>query len=110
MALLETLTLQVGPAIAKAILKFWLKDQKFASDIASSLLDLIKSKTADVIAQRRAVRQFEEIGEKVAENLLPVFAMEGDISTKIPAPQLLWQWQKPSTGHPLMPHCSQCGT
>jgi hypothetical protein len=61
----------------KAILKVWLKDRKFASDIASSLMDLLKSKTADVIAQRRASRQFEEIGEKVAESLLPVFEMEG---------------------------------
>jgi hypothetical protein len=77
MPLIEALTLQVGPAIAKAILKFWLKDRKFASDIASSLVDLLKSKTTDVIAQRRASRRFEEIGEKVAESLLPVFEMEG---------------------------------
>jgi hypothetical protein len=77
MALVEALTLQVGPAIAKAILKIWLKDRKFASDIASSLVDLIKSKTADVMAQRRANRQFAEIGENVAENLLPVFEMGG---------------------------------
>jgi hypothetical protein len=62
MPLIEALTLQVGPAIAKSILKVWLKDRKFASDIASSLMDLLKSKTADVIAQRRASRQFEEIG------------------------------------------------
>ena len=40
-------------------------------------MDLIKSKTADVMAQRRASRQFEEVGEKVAESLLPVFEMEG---------------------------------
>jgi hypothetical protein len=76
MALIETLTLQVGPAIAKAILKVWLKDRRLAADIASSLVDLIKSKTADVIAQRRASRQFEEIGERVAESLLPVCEME----------------------------------
>jgi hypothetical protein len=50
MALLETLTLQVGPAIAKAILKFWLKDSRVASDITASLMDFIKSKTTDVIA------------------------------------------------------------
>jgi hypothetical protein len=77
MALLETLTLQVGPAIAKAILKFWLKDSRVASDITASLMDFIKSKTTDVIAQQRAKRQFEEIGERVAESLLPVFEIEG---------------------------------
>jgi NACHT conflict system protein len=88
MPLIEALTLQVGPAIAKAILTVWLKDRKFASDIASSLMDLLKSKTADVIARRRASRQFEEIGERVAESLLPVFEMEGHISMRVPAPQL----------------------
>ena len=76
MALVEVLTLQVGPAIDKEILKVWLKDRKFASDITSSLMDLLKSKAADVIAQRRASRQLEEIGERVAESLLPVFEME----------------------------------
>ncbi|HSF30392.1 MAG TPA: hypothetical protein VLK82_07965 [Candidatus Tectomicrobia bacterium] len=77
MALIEALTLQDGPAIAKAVLKVWLKDRKFASDVTSSLVDLIRAKTTDVMAQRRASRQFEEIGERVAENLLPVFEMEG---------------------------------
>jgi hypothetical protein len=77
MALLETLTLQVGPAIAKAILKKWLKDSPIAEGTASSLVDIFKTKTADVIAQQRGRRQFEAIGERVAESLLPVFAIEG---------------------------------
>jgi hypothetical protein len=76
-ALLETLTLQVGPAIGKAILKCWLKDAKLASDTASSLMDILKAKTTDVIIQQRAKRQLEGIGERVAESLLPVFEIEG---------------------------------
>jgi hypothetical protein len=40
-------------------------------------VDFTKSKTTDVMAQRHASRQFEEIGERVAENLLPVFELEG---------------------------------
>ncbi len=77
MTLLEILSLQLGPAIAKAILKFWLKDKELAIDTASGIVDLIKSRTSDLIAQQKARRQFEEIGERVAESLLPIFEMEG---------------------------------
>jgi hypothetical protein len=77
MALLEALTQHVGPAIAKAILKFWLKDSNFAADVTSSLMDFIKSKTTDAFAQGWASRQFEEIGARVAESLLQVFEIEG---------------------------------
>jgi hypothetical protein len=76
MALIEVLTLQLGSAVAKSILKLWLKDANLAQDIGSELLDIVKSKTSDQIAQRRAQRQFEQIGEKVAESLLPIFESE----------------------------------
>lgn len=76
MAIIETLTVELGSSIAKSILKIWLKDYSIASDVASDLLGLIKGKTQDVIAQQRAKRQFEAIGEKVAENLLPLFEAE----------------------------------
>ena len=76
MALIEVLTLQLGSAVAKSILKLWLKDSSLAQDIGSELLDIVKSKTSDQIAQRRAQRQFEQIGEKVAESLLPLFESE----------------------------------
>ncbi|CAG0989829.1 Internalin A [Methanosarcinales archaeon] len=73
MALLETLTLQVGSAIGKAILKVWLKDRVVEQEIGISIVDLLKLKGADVIAQQRGKRQFEAIGEKVVENLSPLF-------------------------------------
>lgn len=76
MAIIETLTVELGSSIAKAILKVWLKDNSIASDITSDLLGLLKGKTQDVLAQQRAKRQFEAIGEKVAENLLPLFEAE----------------------------------
>ena len=76
MAIIEVLTVELGSSIAKAILKMWLKDYSLASDIASDLVGLIKAKTNDVVAQQRAKRQFEAIGEKVAENLLPLFEAE----------------------------------
>jgi len=71
------MVIEVGSAIAKSILKLWLKDSTIAQDVTSSLVDLIKSRTSDVIAQQRGRRQFEEIGEKVAESLIPIFEVEG---------------------------------
>ena len=76
MALLEIVTMEVGAAIAKSIIKLWLKDSTL-DDVSSSIVDLLKSHTSDVLAQRRGQRQFETIGEKIAENLLPLFQMEG---------------------------------
>lgn len=73
MVILETLTLQVGSVIAKTILKVWLKDKEIETEIGIGILDMLKFKGADVLAQQRGRRQFEEIGEKVVENLLPAF-------------------------------------
>ena len=77
MALIETLTIELGSSIAKSILKLWLKDSDIASDASSSLIDVLKSWTTDRTAQRRGQRQFEEIGEQVGENLLPIFEKDG---------------------------------
>ena len=73
MVLLETLTLNVGSAIGKAILKVWLKDLTIGQEIGLSILDIFKSKGIDIIAQQRGKRQFEIIGEKIVENLSPLF-------------------------------------
>jgi len=72
-AILETLVVTVGPAIAKTLVKSWLEDSDLASSVGLSLVDLLSKKTNDRIAQQRGRRQFEEIGEKVAESLLPLF-------------------------------------
>jgi len=73
----EVLILTLGPALAKGIAKLWLKDKSFASDVVTGLVDYVKSKTGDLIAQQRAKRQFEAIGEQVAESLRPLFEYEG---------------------------------
>src|SRR6266571_5038119 len=77
MPLAEIITIEVGAAIAKAILKLWLKDSALGMDLSSSLVDLLKSQTSDVLAQRRGQRQFDAISEKVGESLLPLFQTEG---------------------------------
>ena len=73
MALVEAVTLSVGPAIAKAILKLWLKDSVIATSALSSVVDVLAKKTGDVLAQQRGKREFEAIGETVATSLLPLF-------------------------------------
>jgi len=75
MSVLEILAFQIGPSIAKAILKLWLKGP-IGNEVASSVLDVIKTKTQDAMSQKKAARQFEAIGEKVAESLLPLFDSE----------------------------------
>jgi hypothetical protein len=77
MSIIETVALHIGPAIAKSILKQWLKDSHLAADSSASIIDLLKTKTSDVLAQRKAQRQFEAIGERVAESLLLVFEADG---------------------------------
>ena len=75
MPLIETLTLTLGPSLAKILLKVWFRDADIARESASQLVDILRTKTADVLAQQRGKRQFEAIGERFAESLAPF--MEG---------------------------------
>jgi len=77
MPLVEVLALDVGSSIAKAILKRWLGESEPISDTALSIVDVLKTRTADRLVQKRAERQFEVIGEKVGQSLLPLFQVEG---------------------------------
>ena len=77
MPLLEAAAYEIGAAIAKSTVKFWLKDSTLGQDISSSLIDLLKARTSDRRAQRKGERQFAEIGDKVGESLLPIFEIEG---------------------------------
>lgn len=77
LALLETLLLTVGPALGKGILGTWLGESEVVGEVGGSLVDLLATRTGDRIAQRRGARQFEQIGERVAESLLPLFEGAG---------------------------------
>ena len=77
MPLIETLTIEVASAVAKAILKARLRDSDLALDASATIIDVLKSWTTDKITRRRAQRQLEEIGEKVGNSLLPIFEKEG---------------------------------
>jgi len=76
MSLLTAAAIEVGKAVAKSIFKFWMKDSELGQDISSSLIDLVGSKTSDTLAQRKGNRQFEDIGDKISENVLPLLKSE----------------------------------
>lgn len=73
MPVLETLATLLGPTIARCILRGWLDDGDIAEELTSSISSIVKAKTNDFLAQRRAERQFESIGERIAVQLLPLF-------------------------------------
>src|SRR5260370_10073558 len=77
MPLVEAVTIELGSAIAKSILKVWLKDSSLGDDVSSSLIDLLKARYSDALAQRSGRRQFEQIGERVGKDLLPIFERDG---------------------------------
>lgn len=77
MPLTTTLAVSVGPAIAKGILKVWLKDKDILASVGATIVDLIGSRTSDVFARKKAERQFQEIGDRVAQSLLPPFESDG---------------------------------
>src|SRR5437868_4118328 len=80
MPAVEFVTVTLGAAAAKAILKIWLKDTPGASEIGSGLVDVLKRHTSDLLAQSRGDREFSAIGERVAVSVLPVFEREASIN------------------------------
>ncbi len=76
MPLAETLISNVAPAIAKGILKRWIKDD-VGFFTGGGIVDAVKAITTDAFAQQKGKNQFESIGIQVAESLLPIFEVEG---------------------------------
>ena len=74
-SLIEILVVTIGHAIAKSLVKIWLKDTLIGETVTESILDLLKGKTSDLIAARKGSRLFEEVGDKVAKSLEPTFLM-----------------------------------
>ncbi len=76
-ALLIAAAIEIGKAAAKSIFKFWVKDSSLGENISSSLIDLAGEKTSDALALRKGNRQFEDIGDKISEGILPLLESEG---------------------------------
>jgi hypothetical protein len=77
MPLAEIVIIEIGSSIAKSLLQLWMKDVPIASATSSSVVDILKSYTTDKIAQWKGQHQFEAIGVKIGESLLPLFEIEG---------------------------------
>lgn len=73
MAIPEILVTTIGFSFAKALFNYWLKDDPAVDIIGEDLLELVRDKTKDILAARKGVRFFEEIGDKVAVRLEPLF-------------------------------------
>lgn len=73
MEVLGLLLLYVGGSAAKFLFKNWLSEK---GEIAGGLIDLAKEKFRDQLTHREAARQFEKIGDKIAERLVPLFERE----------------------------------
>ena len=73
MAILSLVTYAIGPSIAKAILKLWLKDQGILPDIIPELFDLLKSTAQSERDARHAASRIEDLGVQVIQQLQPVF-------------------------------------
>lgn len=83
MPIFETISLTLGAAIAKHIIKSWLGEN--ISGMSGELLDLLKGKAESALAQRDTARRIEKIGEEVAIKLRPLFEIE---SSKASVPDI----------------------
>lgn len=78
MPVFEMLIVPMTASIGKALLRVWLGDgPNVTVDIASDLVSTLRAWTSDTLAQQRGARQFEIMGEKVAEELLRMLDRTG---------------------------------
>lgn len=61
--------LMLGAAVVKSAVKLWLKDESFAADASSSVVDLVTARISGGLEQRRAQRFFEDLEVPVAKRL-----------------------------------------
>ena len=76
MPLPEVLALKLAPAIAKALLKRWLKGD-LAGAATGTLVDALAERAKNLFAAQAGARTFEAIGGAIAEELQPLFESEG---------------------------------
>lgn len=69
MALLETLTINLGAALAKAAAKLWLKDRPFAEAASGALTDVFKKKLEDFSTRDATEQVFERVKRDLAKRL-----------------------------------------
>jgi NACHT conflict system protein/NACHT domain-containing protein len=66
----------LGAAVVKTACKIWLKDNAIAANAAIGILEIIQAKVSDKREQRRVRNLFEDLEERVADNVLSGLAVE----------------------------------
>jgi hypothetical protein len=69
MALLEALTLGLGPSFAKAVVKLWLPDHPLVGSAGDGLIDMLKKRGESFTTANAADRLFRNLASDVAERL-----------------------------------------
>lgn len=75
MALLEALTIDLGGAIVKGVVKVWLRDS-IALEPATSTIDVLKSHIKDFQTRRHVEKQLSDLQDDLAQRLSGVIAAE----------------------------------
>lgn len=72
MSLLDLLILNLGARFTKLLIESWL-GKGAGTTIAGDVVDLLKSRFQSAAERKKAEREFEEIGDRMARELLPLF-------------------------------------
>jgi Leucine-rich repeat (LRR) protein len=73
---IEMLTLSLGGAVARSLLKLWLRDEEIAQSVGLSLAELAERGTRNFLQKRSIMRSFDRVAEEVARKLAPFMEAE----------------------------------
>jgi energy-coupling factor transporter ATP-binding protein EcfA2 len=76
MALLETLTLGLGPALAKAVLKLWLPEKSLSLAVGDGVVEILKKRGEQFATVDATDRLFRNLASEVAERLYRTIEIE----------------------------------
>jgi Leucine-rich repeat (LRR) protein len=82
MDLITSLTLGVATGIAKGIWKVWSGDDKDSNAIGQIVIGVLSGGSKDILNERISTRKFQEISDKIAISLLPIFKSVGNEVTE----------------------------
>src|SRR5690348_17777446 len=76
LARMSELALVLGAAVVKAAVRLWAGGGPFGDELAGDLTDLIKGRVSGALDQRKVRRQFDQMEEIVADQVLAVMGEE----------------------------------
>src|SRR5882724_4714366 len=73
---MSELALMLGAAVVKTAVKLWAGGNPFGGELAGDLTDLIKGRVSSALDQRKVRRQFDQVAELIADQILAVMSEE----------------------------------